>query len=98
MRQGLTRCDRCRTMRSASYSSALEKWLCAECAVRILDDKLLPEIRRAREERKRAAEHEKLQLIFDDLDRVHFEPAIPSERKRILATREGENISIETGS
>lgn len=94
MRQGLTRCGRCHTMRSASYSSAIDKWLCSECAVRILDDKLLPEIRRAIKERERASIFEEKQLSLNYLTNDNFDAAIPAERERVLETRQRENVSF----
>lgn len=37
MRQGLTRCDVCGTMRSAVYCVTLDQWICASCATAKID-------------------------------------------------------------
>lgn len=51
MRQGLCKCGQCGTMRSAIYSAALEKPLCASCAVAMVDEMLLLNSIRADRER-----------------------------------------------
>lgn len=52
MRQGLCKCGQCGTMRSAIYSAALERPLCASCAVAMIDNMLL--LNSLRVERERA--------------------------------------------
>lgn len=51
MRQGLCKCGQCGERRSAIYSAALEKPLCASFAVALVDKMLLLNSMRAERER-----------------------------------------------